>query len=455
MNTNDNERRKWDALIAKNKIVVCTPEILHQCLRHSFITMDKINLLVFDEAHHAKKNHPYAKIIGDFYKPQHGATTQARPRVFGMTASPIDAKVNLVLASQELERLLDCKIATYELKEEFKNKANEMVLPYDQLRETFPTRLHLLIEKEVGDLPLFKRLFETALGLSSTLGTWAAEKFWDFALRSEEKNKLVGRLERDYGKSHSRHNVSILDEQAKKLQKAHDIVFSYQFRAPRMSLDDLSTKVYELIDFLDEYYSKELGNRCIIFVEMKATARMLVEIFEHLGPSCLRPGLLTGHAAKEGDMHVSFRQQVLTMTKFRKGEINCLFATSVAEEGLDVPDCNLVIRFDLYTTVIKYVQSKGRARHKNSKFVDLLERGNLREASIRQEARQQEWALTQWIARLDPERKLGGNDNTVGKDQSLGRYFVHEKSQAKLTYWSALGVLSLLTSTLVSNFSGT
>ena len=47
--------------------------------------MDRINLLVFDEAHHAKKDHAYARIIKDFYVP---LPKFQRPKVFGMTASP-------------------------------------------------------------------------------------------------------------------------------------------------------------------------------------------------------------------------------------------------------------------------------------------------------------------------------------------------------------------------------
>ena len=51
----------WKLIFAKNMVIVCTAEILYQCLMHSFITIDRINLLIFDEAHHAKKNHTYAR----------------------------------------------------------------------------------------------------------------------------------------------------------------------------------------------------------------------------------------------------------------------------------------------------------------------------------------------------------------------------------------------------------
>ena len=55
------KKAKWDKLFFENKIIVCTAEILHQCLAHSYITIKQINLLIFDEAHHAKKNHAYAR----------------------------------------------------------------------------------------------------------------------------------------------------------------------------------------------------------------------------------------------------------------------------------------------------------------------------------------------------------------------------------------------------------
>lgn len=48
------------------------------------------------------------------------------------------------------------------------------------------------------------------------------------------------------------------------------------------------------------------------------------------------------------------REDVLT--KFRNGEVNLLIATTVAEEGLDIPACNFVIRYGLVTNEISMIQ---------------------------------------------------------------------------------------------------
>jgi endoribonuclease Dicer len=68
---------------------------------------------------------------------------------------------------------------------------------------------------------------------------------------------------------------------------------------------------------------------------------------------------------------VTYRDQVLTIIKFKKGELNCIFATSVAEEGLDIPDCNVIIRYDLNDTLIQHIQSRGRARQEGSVYIHM------------------------------------------------------------------------------------
>lgn len=442
MNPRDSlEMKAWEELLGKNMVVVCTPEILRLCLTHSIVTMAQINLLIFDEAHHAKKKHPYAALIQDHYKKMPRLTR--KPRIFGMTASPVDAKSDYILASRDLEELLHCKIATYPLAEQYRNKAKEMVWTYDTLHIPFKTSLYLQLEQLLGHITYLEHCFIAAKTLSSEVGPWAADKYWKFVLKRDEENHMQGVFARSG-------NIRIADSNSKRVQEAYEIVENHEFGVPQFDCKDLSSKVIALYDLLEEHYKLDLKNRSIVFVEQKATARMLNEIFLLNGLPYLKPGLLTGHAEKFGDPQSTLRQQVVTMTKFRRGEINCLFATSVAEEGLDVPECNLVIRFDMYDTVIRYIQSKGRARHRNSKFVDMIEQGNSRQLATRDSTRFQEARLRHWVENLDSERKLSGNDQTKQNAHDHGRFFIHPKSNAKLDYGSALGVLSLFASTLVS-----
>lgn len=56
-----------------------------------------------------------------------------------------------------------------------------------------------------------------------------------------------------------------------------------------------------------------------------------------------------------------------------------LVATNCIEEGVDVPSCNLVIRYDTNFNLTKIVQSRGRARRaEGAKFL-LLMRKDARE----------------------------------------------------------------------------
>ncbi len=65
--------------------------------------------------------------------------------------------------------------------------------------------------------------------------------------------------------------------------------------------------------------------------------------------------------------------------EFRNEHIKVLVSTAIIEEGLDVPGCNLVIRFNKPQNFSSYMQSKGRARGKKGKslFVLLNDENNL------------------------------------------------------------------------------
>lgn len=62
------------------------------------------------------------------------------------------------------------------------------------------------------------------------------------------------------------------------------------------------------------------------------------------------------------------------LAAFASGSVNLLIATVVAEEGMDVPEANCVIRFDPMINSVSFVQGRGRARQAQSSFVVLSER---------------------------------------------------------------------------------
>lgn len=60
------------------------------------------------------------------------------------------------------------------------------------------------------------------------------------------------------------------------------------------------------------------------------------------------------------------RDQETVLHSFKLGMINIIFATSVAEEGLDIHGCSFVIAYDGVSTLQQYIQRKGRARDKEA-----------------------------------------------------------------------------------------
>ena len=69
----------------------------------------------------------------------------------------------------------------------------------------------------------------------------------------------------------------------------------------------------------------------------------------------------------------AFKKQEEILRKFRHRDFNLILSTGILEESLDVPRCNLVVRFDAPADYRSYVQSKGRARAANSKFYMLVD----------------------------------------------------------------------------------
>ena len=68
--------------------------------------------------------------------------------------------------------------------------------------------------------------------------------------------------------------------------------------------------------------------------------------------------------------------QAALINRFKRGELNTLVATCVAEEGLDIGDVNLIISYDCLSSPVRMVQRFGRTgRAGVGKIVVLIQRG--------------------------------------------------------------------------------
>ena len=364
------------------------------------------------------------------------------------------------MCCRELETLLHCRIATTSdlaLLQESVHRPDEQIAAYDQLQEPFQTPLYTLMNETFGDLEILDKPFVSALEASSELGAWCADQIWYFTFGLDDDQKLESKMERDFlAKKPQVEPLAVLDGNTALLRRARDVVKLHHFEEPRPVSSHLSSKVLTLYTYLRQVFERPTDSKLIVFVQKRHTARVLDDLFGRptMSTPHMRTGALMGtRKGGVGDTNVSFRQQVLTLTRFRKGLINCLFATSIAEEGLDIPDCNVVIRFDLYSTLIQYIQSRGRARHLNSKYVHMLEKDNLAHVELVRDVRAGEADMNRFCKALPADRILHGNDCDMDDLLSKERthlVYIERETGAKLTYGSSLAVLAHFVSNIVS-----
>lgn len=437
----------WDQQFAKHEVIVCTAEILNKCLQSAYIRIDQINLLIFDEAHHTKKNHPYARIIKDHYATQEGTDIRL-PRIFGMTASPVDAQVDVKLAAKELEGLLHSQIATTAdpkaLQTTVSKPKKEILARYSHLLQLPDTALTAKLRTLVGSNKYLSKDFTFSKLASRELGPWFVDRNWQLLFLEDELFKLEAKTEKGFANNMA--SVDSVNKHKKGIQSARQLIKDHQFMEPEDPL--LSSKVHVLLGLLVDHFNNDKDRiRCIVFVEQRRTAKLLADLLQQEGVIRI-PGLKVGvlMGANQDDIcsSTSFRQQLMTIIKFKEGELNCIFATSVAEEGIDIPDCNLIIRFDLYNTMIQYIQSRGRARQAESTYVHMVEEGNGDHRRRINQNTANENLLRKFCSSLPEDRQLEGSDFDMDyylrKERDLQTYTI-ESTGATITYKNSLSIL--------------
>lgn len=155
---------------------------------------------------------------------------------------------------------------------------------------------------------------------------------------------------------------------------SHDSLTDFQAKydaagatLPRFAalLQELDTKRKDLKDA-----GKEL--RGLVFVEQRLTAHIVQHVLQEQGIASAP--LYATNTPASAELSVPASQAKETLRQFRVGDVQVLVTTTVAEEGLDVPEANVVIRFDGVLNAVSYVQGRGRARQEGATQVVMRER---------------------------------------------------------------------------------
>ncbi|KAL1220325.1 Endoribonuclease Dicer-like protein [Cardamine amara subsp. amara] len=207
----------------------------------------------------------------------------------------------------------------------------------------------------------------------------------------------------------------------------------------------VTPKVQSLIKLLLKY-QHTADFRAIVFVERVVAALVLPKVFAEL-PSLgfIRCASMIGH---NNSQEMKSSQMQDTISKFRDGHVTLLVATSVAEEGLDIRQCNVVMRFDLAKTVLAYIQSRGRARKPGSDYILMVERGNVSHAAFLRNARNSEETLRKEAIERTDLSHLKDTSRLISIDAVPGTVYKVEATGAMVSLNSAVGLVHFYCSQL-------
>ncbi|KAF9162667.1 Dicer-like protein 1 [Actinomortierella ambigua] len=341
-------QQHWFKKLREADVIVLTAQILASVLQHGFLKLMNIALLIFDECHHARNDHPFHNIMRNYY---HTAPEESRPKVLGMTASPSSGSAaHLAWCARELELNLDAIIytANSESVRQYVPQPKEVILCYRR----YPIK-HLAPEFmraygiSTADAINGVQTFNIMSSVLSNLGAWCMLRLIqrrtqqdmglcdaDFDQYSMEDD-LYAPLSSSSPPSSSSSaaqsaSLGLLPPENVPFTSASSVTASGPFTTasspspsslaqpspsppqpvnlyrripPRFSIEDMTPKVMKLVQLVWASIKKFGKDFCgIIFVERRYTAYALSELLRELEmfKEDLRVGLLVGHGSGGG-----------------------------------------------------------------------------------------------------------------------------------------------------------
>ncbi|NXW37479.1 DHX58 helicase, partial [Phaetusa simplex] len=396
--------------VKESDVVICTAQILQNALasqeEDTHVELTDFSLLVIDECHHTHKEAVYNKIMLNYLQRKLSGQ-QDLPQVLGLTASPgtggattFKGAVEHILqicANLDTEKIMSAQEELQQLQSHVPQPRKQYDLCQERAQDPFGERLKMMMRRiqQYMEMP----------GLPQDFGTQVYEqRIVELEKRAAEtfcrKTRVCAVHLRKYNDALLINDTVRMIDAFQCLQQFYaaerdtkdptEQFLTATFEENRTSLQALAgdrryenPRLGKLEEILREHFQPLGASRGIVFSTTRQSAHSLLSWLQDtaaLRGQHIRAAVLTGAGYSNQTRHMTQNEQQDVIKLFREGALNLLFSTSVAEEGLDIPQCNIVVRYGLMTNEIAMMQARGRARAENSVY-SVLAKANSREVS--------------------------------------------------------------------------
>ncbi len=371
-------------------VILATPQVIKNDLIAGRYTLNDVTLLIVDECHRAVGNYAYVFLA------QRYLATAGKPRILAMTASPggVPEKVQEVCTNLGIAHI------------ENRTETDPDVRPYVFERDLEYVSIDLPPDLKAA-IMIINALIEERLALLASLHFTVPkrEKLTMKALNEinrQIQQRIANRDPVAYSASSVyaacmklRHAITLAESQGSEVLKGYlaklvaegtgsggskaskglvkDQSFRELFERSLTWSHELHPKPEITLDLVREQLEAHPDSRVIIFATYRDTVQLLVDYLTKNGIACER---FVGQATKDAEKGLSQKKQIAALFRFREGEFKVLIATSVGEEGLDVPSTDMVIFYETVPSEIRAIQRKGRTgRSRAGRVVVLVTKG--------------------------------------------------------------------------------
>jgi len=383
------------------RLVFATPEVVKNDIKEKRLSLKDFFLIVFDEAHRAVKDYAYTFIAKQYV--QHCSY----PLILGLTASPGSEKnkIQEICSNLFIEHLeykteedsdvkryinpIDVKWKWFDLPSEYRyiksilktmleeklnwlissnmiNKNSRWVFKKDLIALGEQLRHNLSIRMEEERRPLYFGLVQQSVALSLMYCVELMESQGFYSLKI-----FLDRMQVEESKSHKMllndHRIKEVKGLIENLKTEHPKI-EYLIKILKEGFDSQKFNLKENRN-LTENVSLGKESRVLIFTQYRDTSQHIVEL---LIKNKIKASRFVGQSKRQGDPGMKQEEQNAILEYFREGDFNVLVATSIAEEGLDIPEVDLVIFYEPIPSEIRHIQRRGRTGRKNIGSVIIL-----------------------------------------------------------------------------------